>query len=592
MNKITCHSCSNKLEFSKSDELTLKKCPGCEIELKIPKILGEYIFEKLLSSNHVYDTYIGHRTVSEETLVIKVIKAASDISREQIAELEGKLSLLPQENRLTFLKTGGLYTAYRPFIETSIEEYLVNTRPKSDKAIYLLKEIASQLQTLTKSGVKPVDIGIGNILMDNEGRVIISDLLFRESLNEVLKLNEKNSLLNVNLLSMKFLDSKNASLEDTLFSFGCLAYILCCGTLPWPKGSLSLIKNARKISPEVLLKLRDENPEFLRVLIKALINENGKSIISFRAVIEVLNNQKFTVSKKSTPKNKAKISKAAPKVRNRVKKKKAMNPLPLIIGLVMVLAITIIFLSAGSKEPKQAITKAESLPTKKKSSVKKEIKKKAKPKVSPVKKPILKVEKIQEEKVPEIEQQPTKDRASVKAELFPTDLNFDPLVDKLDEYVALTDSKKREVEEEKISLVSTYRDHLLIHFYRKPYTGIFHLHKQKPFRAQIIKADESSIHLKVLKTGKPLVISWNEFEFSQFDVFANYYAAAYANDFSLSEDNNTVFKKAAEEYTKLAVVLDWYGFKEKAVTFKHKSLKFDPSMIDKLNLLINEETTN
>ena len=303
--------------------------------------------------------------------------------------------------------------------------------------------------------------------------------------------------------------------------------------------------------------------------------------------------KKIIYYKKKPDKNKSKLSKPSSKVKSRRrKKKKGSSPLLLILGLIVALFVTFVLFSVTGNKTEEAKALKETVTVKKETIVKKTVKKKIEPKVLPIQKTVKEEETIKEQKPPEIKIKPVVDRAAIKDELLPPDLNFDPLVDKLDEYIELTDSKSREIEEEKIEFVSTYRDHLLIHFYKKPYTGIFYLHKQKPFRATLVKANETNIHLKVLNTGKPLVISWKDFELNQFDEFANYYAAGFSNDFSLSENNKAVFHNVAQEYAKLAVFLDWYGFKDKAVAFKHRSLKFNPGMLDKLNLLIDEESMN
>ena len=89
-----------------------------------------------------------------------------------------------------------------------------------------------------------------------------------------------------------------------------------------------------------------------------------------------------------------------------------------------------------------------------------------------------------------------------------------------------------------------------------------------------------------------MVISWQELEFNQFHEFADYYAAVYTESFSLEENNDEIFKKIAQEYSQLAVFLDWYGFKKQALDYKKKSVAYDAELLGKLDLLIVEEPTN
>lgn len=596
MNKIICYNCSNQIELIDVKEFSTIACPECQQELKIPKIMGEFILEETLSENRCYSTYKGKKAGSEEILVIKVLKDSVNFTDKLFNELEEKLSSVPDICRLKLLKSENSFTAFRPFYQTSIKDYLKNSRPQKEKAVYILKQTAILLDECAKQGISPADLMVGNLQMDDNGQLIISDLLFRESIEELLTLNTSSSILNPHCTSLTYLDKKEKDIRASLFSFGCLSYVLCCGTYPWPFGSHSLAKKARGILPEVILDLRDEKSEKLKSLIQTLIDEKSEQINSFQAVIDILDSKPASTPQKAGKPQKAgskmKLAKSSGKKQIKTKRsKKKSNPLPLIVGIFLALIfIGVLFVKNGSPE-KPVLAKVEKkVVLEKKVEPAKEIKKIITPKVLP--KTESEPTPVEEVSAPVVKVEPVINRDAVKAELMPLDLNFDPIVDKLDEYIEATATNERELEEEKIEFVSTYRDHLLIHFYRKPYTGIFYLQNQKPFRGKVLKADESNIHIVMLNSKKPMVISWKDFEFNQLHEFADYYGATYTEEFSLSDNNDEIFKKVAQEYSKLAVVLDWYGFKEQAVNYKKKSIKLDASLLTKLDMLIKEEPTN
>ena len=593
MKKIACYKCSHSVDVSEAKAFSTIKCPACEQELCIPEVIGTFILTEKISSNRFYETFKGHKDDSDELLIFKKVNSFCELNDTRFTKLKEKLSKVNGEGKLELTKVAENYIAYRPFYETSINEYLKASRPKSEKALYILDQTAELLQKYTEQQTFPADLMPGNLLMDKDGRIILSDLLFRESLYEVLEVESKSSLLNPHCTSLNYLRGEERTIEDSIFAFGCLAYVLCCGNYPWPFGSIELTKKARKIKPEVLLDLRGENPDSLKLLIKTLIDEEKDEVSSFNQIQDVLGTKQIKKNKE-TPAIKSPIKKKAVKpvkasFKNRNKRKrKSSNAVPVLFVFAALLAISafIILNVKKEKEPTVVAVKKEEnkvIKPPKKVTIKKE--QKAEPLI--VKKEVEKPEIKEVEKLP-----PKIDRESIKAELMPPDFNFDPLVGKLDEYIEATKQEERELEEDKIEIVSMYRDHILIHLYKRKYNGLIHLQGKETLRAEVVKADENNIHIINLQNKKPLVVTWKDLEFNQFEEFANYYAASFTEDFSLSDDNELVFKKVAEEYISLAVVLDWYGFKKEAVKYKKKALQFDTSQIAKLDLMIKEDPTN
>lgn len=596
MQKIACYKCSGTIEIKDFEAFSKIHCPSCKSELNIPKICGNFVLTEKISGNQFYETFKGHRSDSDELLVIKLISECCKLNDQTFSKMKSALANVPECSKMDFIKSDGLYIASRPFYETSIESYLKNCRPKAEKAVYILDQAAAILEQSLNKNVFPTSLTIGNLLMDKNGQLVISDLLFRESLHDVLQDSAKDSLLMPHLTSLSFLDGSERKKQDTFFAFGCLSYTLCCGNPPWPFGNLKLIQKVRDIPPEIILNLRGEYPESLKLMIKELINEKENKIASFEEVRSFLKfNNTAPEQSPAKPVSKKKAIKSANKaarIKNK-RKKTSSKTLPLLIGITALLALSGVFFFMKGKE-KPLTAKVETKPVKQiepeavKKAIDEKLKKSEPPELTvPVKESSPELVKVPEKVTP-----PPLNREAIKAELMPPDFNFDPIVGKLDEYINATKKEERELEEDKIEIVSLFRDHILIHFYRHPYTGTFHLQNKAPIRAQVVKANENEIQLLNLISGKPITVSWKDLEFTQFKEFADYYAASYTESFSLSENNDEIFKKVSEEYITLAVVLDWYGFKEEAVEYKKKALAFDSSQMAKLDLMIKEDPTN
>ena len=613
MKKIECYSCSHAIELDNPEPLSKIKCPECKNELTIPGVLGEFILEEILSSNQVYKTYRGHSQKSDENLVIKVLNDSKTVTDQKLIKIKSSLLSVPEEYRLTVTKIEDQILATRKYYETSLQRYLEGSRPKTEKALYILKETAALLETFAKSEVFPVNITIGNLLMDSNGKIILSDMLFKEVLADALEIENKEQLLTPHTISSQFMESGKKTVKEPVFSYGCLAYLLCCGTYPWPFGSYKVVSKARNIQPAVILDLRGENPEEVKQLLSDLINEKEPVFNSFEEVltrIKKLNGEKVE-SSSSNPKKKGKKKKAAKAqtslkpspnakkapvavVSGKRRRKQSSPILPIVAVLAIVLiAGLFIKLSSGNNDTSSNVAVAEKAPEEE-PEIKKESKKTA-PKPVKIKVDEVAVKEIIPQKPIELEKKPEVkkvDRDAIKAELTPNDLNFDPLIGKLDEYIAATEASEKSNEEKKIEIICTFRDNLLVRFYRRPYQGIIYLNGQKPFRGKINKADESKILIEDIRTGKPVTIKWQDLDFNQFEEFTGYYVATYADDFSISENNDLMFKKVAEEYKRLSVFLDWYGFHDKAVSYKKKAISFHDEVIASLNELVREESTN
>ncbi|MCM8529227.1 MAG: hypothetical protein NE327_22080 [Lentisphaeraceae bacterium] len=599
MNKIICYSCSNEIELKNQKALSQIECEKCRTTLTIPGVIEDFILEELISCNELYKTYKGFRRGEEGSLIIKVLNEPQTVTQSILVKLKSSQIDIPEECRLTVSKVKEDIVAYRKYCETSIQRYLESGRPKTEKALYILKEAALILENLAKKEVFPANLTIGNLLMDENGKVILSDLMFKETLSQILETKNKEQLLSPHTISTNYMESGKATLKEPLFGFGCLAYLLCCGNYPWPFGSYKLVQKARNISPEVILDIRGDKPEELKSFISKLINEKEPGYKSFADAVKQLRLlcgekvPKKTEGKKAKKPKKKSVQPAAraASIRRRKKRSSAVLPVAVCLTLILVAAALMMKPSSSSSEktsvssidkkalkPVKQVKKTKTVEKQKAREVKLAVQEAVPQKPLELAQPVIEEKKV--------------DRAAIKAELLPHDLNFDSLVSKLDEYIAATDPSKRELEEEKIYLVSSFRDNLLVRFYRRPYQGIFYLVNQKPFRGKISKADDETLHLVNLISDKPLTISWKELDFNQYEEFTSYYAASYTDDFSVSETNEKAFKKIAEEYKRLSVFLDWYGFHDKAVNYKKKAISFHEEVIASLNELVPEAQTN
>ena len=610
MKKIECYSCSHAIELDNPEPLSKITCPECKNELTIPGVLGEFVLEEIISSNQNYKSYRGHSQKSDENLVIKVLNDSKAVTDQKLIKIKSTLLSVPEELRLTISKVDKQIVATRKYYETSLQRYLENNRPKTDKALYILKEAALILESFAKNEVYPVNLTIGNLLMDSNGKIILSDMLFKEAVSEALADENKEQLLTPHTLSTQFMETGKKTVKEPIFSFGCLAYLLCCGNYPWPFGSYKVVSKARNIQPAVILDLRGENSEEIKQFISDLINEKEPVFNSFDEVltrVRMLSGEKVdagnTKTKKKGKKKKATAkptqavlkpspgSKAAVSVKRRRKQSSPILPIVAVLALLLIAGL-FMKLSSGSNNASENVEVAEKAP--KPEPVKKERKKTVtkpvqKKQEEPAVVDITPQKPIELEKPPEVKKV---DREAIKADLLPNDLNFDPLIGKLDEYIAATEVSERTIEEKKIEIVCTFRDNLLVRFYRRPYQGIIYLNGQKPFRGKINKADENKILIQDIRTGKPVTVKWQDLDFNQFEEFTGYYVATYADEFSISENNDHMFKKVAEEYKRLAIFLDWYGFHDKAVSYKKKAISFHDEVIASLNELVREESTN
>ena len=607
---IAC-SCLNRIDVSDKELFSKVKCKECGTEYPVCGFIGHFIFEEKLSENKFYSTYKGFKEANlDEKLIIKLIADDSKIDDEKFAEITKSLNRLPEKMRLFAHEVEGRFIFSRKYQETSLEDYLKSSRPRSNKAVAILQESADILKDCTEKGIVPASLSIGNLLMDETGKTVLSDLLFKETISEVF---DSKEVFKKEWLQQEYLDSGKVTLASSVYSFGRMAKFLCCGSL----------------DGEIKLDLRDGEAKGLKDLIEKTLEE-PKEFNSFRDISvklsEILNppkvsTEKAVAEKKDVPlkkeveEKKKTTSKKEPvkttvnfttpaknTTRPRVRKRRRKNDsMPVLLGVVLLVAIgafaVIKVLDAGKARQERQVLQVPKDPVeKKKPVVKKEVKKAPKKAlVLPPKKTVVakKTEPIVEEvqiqfagsRRPTIAK-PTESKEKIKEGLIPKDFNFDPLNSVIDQYIAASES--RDLEGERIDLVSTYRDHLLYRFDQRPYHGLFHIEGLPLFRGKVLKSDPENLLVSDLKTGKELKVSWDQLKFEQFNEFADYYAAAAGEEFSISDDNEQVFKKVADEYKRLAVFLHWYGKSESAVRYKAKASRIDDTLRADLDKLVIE----
>ncbi|NQZ60010.1 MAG: hypothetical protein HRT88_21360 [Lentisphaeraceae bacterium] len=230
------------------------KCPVCSGVKYLPSRISNYILLQRLSKNDYYSTYKGLNTDSNQEVCLKLFNPEL-ISANHFKELEVKSKAAGALLKFAFLEEKMLLL--RPWFPVSLEAYLSQSRPRASKVLHIFKYISDELHR------KPscIDLRLGNLLIDDMGKVVLSDFALRECLLEAC--NAEPVRLGMAEKSKNKVAKKD--LQTTLFSCGLLFAEVLSGERKTPQQARALNNSD--------LSLREDIPSSMAPLVAAILKE-------------------------------------------------------------------------------------------------------------------------------------------------------------------------------------------------------------------------------------------------------------------------------------------------------------------------------
>lgn len=343
-------------------------------------INGRYKIKELIGGGGMSNVYLARDMILDRDIAIKMLRY--DFSNEE--ELRRRFqrealstTSLAHPNIVNIFDVGEegaipyLVMEYVP--GKTLKEYIIEQSPIApERAVKIMKQLASALAHAHHNQIVHRDIKPQNILMDEEGNVKISDFGIAMALSATSYTQTNSVLGTVHYLSPEQARGGNATKKSDIYSLGIVMYELLTGRLPFSGESAVSIAlkhlqtetpSLREIVPSIpqsleniVLKATAKNAqhryqsademdeELSTVLLPERLNEPKFAVPidedATRAMPAIKNSSPYVNAEETITNGpvKAKGAKASKKQVPPIKEKK--KKLPWVIGILLLLVIT------------------------------------------------------------------------------------------------------------------------------------------------------------------------------------------------------------------------------------------------------------
>lgn len=204
-------------------------------------INGRYKIKELIGGGGMSNVYLAHDMILDRDIAIKMLRY--DFSNEE--ELRRRFqrealstTSLAHPNIVNIFDVGEdgaipyLVMEYVP--GKTLKEYIIEHSPIApERAVKIMKQLASALAHAHHNQIVHRDIKPQNILMDEEGNVKISDFGIAMALSATSYTQTNSVLGTVHYLSPEQARGGNATKKSDIYSLGIVMYELLTGRLPF-----------------------------------------------------------------------------------------------------------------------------------------------------------------------------------------------------------------------------------------------------------------------------------------------------------------------------------------------------------------------
>lgn len=252
--------------------------PSDEPPSSMPRQVGPYKIESLLSKGGMSILYMGIQPDTREMLAIKVLSPAFVTHPEMVAQFLKEAKIIGMTNHPNIVKLygegqweGGLYIAMEFIRGISLRQFIEQQSLSMKRCIDIILQVAYALCHLHSHGVIHGDLKPENILITEDGIVKVIDFGIARLHEEVKK--EKGKTLRIvgtptYMSPEQKEDPSKISFASDIYALGIIAYELISGKLSFGVIHLSQVpKGLRQILEKALaVSIKERYPDAIKFI--------------------------------------------------------------------------------------------------------------------------------------------------------------------------------------------------------------------------------------------------------------------------------------------------------------------------------------
>ncbi len=297
--KIACTGCKQKLDLSYMEPFSQFDCPTCNTGLIVPEWFDNYLLEEKVGIGGMAEVYRTLDVALNRDIAIKILNTdIQDNEKKDFFLHEARTAATLNHYAVVPIFTCGVFDD-RPYIvmqymaggslEKELKELNTGEFLKVEDVMRWIIDIAEGLENAMRYGIIHHDIKPGNLMLDTERKVKLSDFGIAQTIN---KDDDKFAEFTKNWLSPHYVspekvkDNKEDARGD-IYSLGATFYHLITGRPPFVSNDVDALVRMRFFEkPKPPITLRKDIPKKISELIMSMLEFEPDNRPSYQTIIK------------------------------------------------------------------------------------------------------------------------------------------------------------------------------------------------------------------------------------------------------------------------------------------------------------------
>ena len=239
--KINCRGCHSRYEVSELESFSLFACPRCGLKLRVPKVFGHFMLEKLCGRGGMSHIYRALDTTNGKRVAVKILDPECDdpdLKKGYASELEMLRKLTGKPGIVPFYDAGnidGVYYMTMQYLPGGDAEQRLRAKKLPERRIVAnwLSDVGEGLAAAHELNIVHHDIKPSNIFINPEGRALLGDFDLADYRQDGDIVTPCHGWASPAYVSPERLYGGGEDYKGDIFSLGVTAYELLGGKMPF-----------------------------------------------------------------------------------------------------------------------------------------------------------------------------------------------------------------------------------------------------------------------------------------------------------------------------------------------------------------------